>query len=120
MTSQQRERPVPQTDAQLYTENALSYARRGVFAEIKPESPSWASWRAYFREINHRTMLNVVQAHETRTWLGKTGMMVPTEWPRDFDDRAPTLPPTPSGRGFSESDARRAEVVRKLLNSWRR
>lgn len=114
MTDKPAKPPLP-TDAQLYDENALSYVKQGAHAEIKPDSPSWDSWKAYFRQIGHKWMSVVMAGHEDRTWIGKHGVMVPTEWPSDFDETAPRLPPTRSEPDEIEGTAKRADVVRRAL-----
>jgi hypothetical protein len=108
------------TDASIYDVNAKAMVASGLYAELNPASPSWEDWRTYFRFISHRLMLTCMDAHECRTWIGKGGLMVPAEWPRDFDPRAPKAMPRPVASKPVEADAYRAEVVRRLLNNWKR
>ena len=105
------------TEAQIFNENTIAFAQRGLFAEVTPKSPSWDSWRAYFRLIEHRSMLRIMAAHEDRTWLGKHGMMVPTEWPDDFDARARRLPPPRQEPERFETAEHRSNVVSLALRN---
>jgi hypothetical protein len=88
----------PVTEAQIYSANVLAYAKQGRFAEIRREHPAWASWRSYFRQLDHTALLNVMQAMERRVWIGKHGLMVPTDWPDQFDPKAPRVQPDELGQ----------------------
>ena len=115
-------------DAEIYNENVRAFLNARKDKDIPgfviqnngegTKSPSWDTWRHYFKKIGHERMLTIMHAHEKRAWIGKNGVTVPTEWPIDFDPTAPKLvvaykPPNIEGLTAEQ----RAEVVRKAMTN---